>query len=127
MDNKNHINTSNSASDLGLAAISGGGTGTLLIYLAESLPPSNPYRDIFVIIAPSAAVAITSFWVWTMGEINKRRKEKLIKKTLAETAENLHKKIADPSISQKQKKIYEKQLAILDEKSFQRSLKIIDE
>jgi hypothetical protein len=128
MENKSNNYVKNSTSDISVAAISGGGTGTLLVLLAQNLLPENsPYEKLFVMLAPSASVAITSFWVWATAEFKKRQREKLIEKTLAEMLELLHKKLADPSVPPRQKKVYEKQLATLEEKNFQRRIRILDE
>lgn len=126
MESKDAVHVNSSVSDLGLAAVSGGGTGTLLAYLAQSLPTTNPYKSLFIILAPSASVAITSFWVWATAEYNKRRQDSLVQKKITEMRENLLQKINDPKVKPNQKKEYERQLAILEEKSFQRDLKIIE-
>ena len=61
----------NSNSGIGSAAVGGAGTGTLLVVLAQNLPPENAWKSWLVIIAPAVSALMTSFWVFTTSELKK--------------------------------------------------------
>lgn len=129
MNPSNNNSSPNPVSAITTPAVGGGGLGTLIVMVAQSLPDSSPWKSWLVTLAPAVSVVVTSFWVWISAEIRKSNREKEVKKALAEMRQYLRQQINDPAISAKQRKDYEKRLSILEETSFQRELKklIVDE
>ena len=46
------------------AAGVGGGCGTILVALAESLPPDDPWRPWLLYLAPSVTVILSGLWLY---------------------------------------------------------------
>ena len=115
----------NGETGIGVAALGGGGAGTVLVGIAQLLPETDNWRTFLIVIAPAFSVAISSFWIWITAEYNKYRKEKAIRKTVSELRQYLNEQLSNSDIPQEMKKQYEKQLLQLEEKSFQQAIQII--
>jgi len=85
---------SNKSSRL-FSGAAGAGSGTLLVLLANNLPPSNPWKSWLVIAAPSATVFASVVWIKATAALNaylrKRELDDLLKRaqvTVVEAMKN---------------------------------------
>lgn len=53
----------------GSGAGAGAGGGTLLVLLANNLPPGNQWKPWLVLIAPSLTIGISALWSWLRRKI----------------------------------------------------------
>ena len=114
------------SSGIGVAALGGGGVGTLLVGIAQLLPETSDSRTFLVIVAPAVSVALSSFWIWATAEYKKHRKEKVVKETITELRQYLTAQINNSNTSPQMKKQFEAQLLQLEAKSFKRAIQVIE-
>ena len=107
---------------LGLAAIGGGGIGTLIVGFAQLIPESNTWRTVLVIIAPAISVGISTLWAWGIGEFTRRRQDKIAQETIIQMRKYLHGRINDPDTPDDMRENYIKKLELLDDIVFNRDI-----
>jgi len=113
-------------SSLGVAAIGGGGVGTLMVGFAQLIPESDNWRTVLVIIAPAVSVGISTLWVWLVGEFSRRRQDKIVQSTIAQMRTYLHECIDDPKTSKDMKEDYKRKLTLLEDIVFKRELRKLE-
>jgi hypothetical protein len=113
-------------SNLGVAAVGGGGIGTIVVGLAQLLPETNAMHGFLITIAPALSVGISGAWVWAGGQIDEYRTNKRRTKAIADTRNHLQAVIKDPNTTPERLEQAKKQLLILEEKHFQSKIQVID-
>ena len=111
---------------LGIAAVGGGGVGTLIVGFAQLIPESNSWRSVLMIIAPAVSVGISTLWIWFVGAYARRRQDKMVQSTIAQMRTYLRERIDDPKTSEEMKEDYEKKLTLLEDTIFKRELRKIE-
>ena len=113
-------------SGIGVAAVGGGGVGTLLVGVSHLFPETSSWRTFLVTIAPAVSVALSAFWIWATVEMQRYRKEKTVKDTISELRQHLVDQINNSNTTPELKKQFEQQLSQLEEKSFQRAIQVLE-
>lgn len=111
---------------LGIAAVGGGGIGTLMVGFAQLIPESNSWRSVLMIIAPAVSAGISTLWIWVVGEYSRRRQDKIAQATITQMRTYLRERIDDPKTSEEMKEDYERKLALLEDTVFKRELRKIE-
>lgn len=113
-------------SGIGLAAVGGGGAGTLLVGLAQLLPETSQLKTLLVLAAPSISAALGYFWIQATAWFRTERKERIADEKTEELRDYLISQINSENTLPDMKAQYKRQLALLEEKRFQRVIRVID-
>jgi hypothetical protein len=120
-------NTSAKPANIGVAAIGGGGIGTIVVGLAQLLPETSHLRGFWITIAPALSVGISSAWLWATAQIEQYRINVRKDKVVADTKAYLLSVINDPKATDERRDQASKQLLILEEKHFRAKIQVLDE
>ncbi len=110
---------------LGLAAIGGGGIGTIIVGFAQLIPESDNWRTVLVIIAPAVSVGISTLWAWAVGEYTRRRRDKVAQATIDRLRKYFQERIDNPTTPEDMRQNYNKRLEALDDVVFSRDIERI--
>jgi hypothetical protein len=81
------------------AGITGGGTGTLLITIAHTLPTSSSVRDILIYAAPGVSVSLAALWIWVQRRGSVWIQERDARKALQGARRTLEEFLSKPNTS----------------------------
>jgi len=115
-------NSFQTVNGVGIAAIGGGGIGTLIVGFAQLIPESNAWRTVLVIIAPAISVGISTLWVRGVEEYTHYRQKKNAQEIIIRMRKYLQECIKDPNISEEMKAKYRQKLEVLEDEVFNREL-----
>jgi hypothetical protein len=117
--------SSQDSSNLGLAAVGGGGIGTLIVGFAQLIPDANTWKTVLVIIAPAVSVGISTLWALAVSEYTRRRQDKVAQDTIEKLRKYLRGYIDNPNTPEDLKINYKKKLQVLDDVVFSRDIEKI--
>lgn len=124
-DKNSNNNSISLSSDAGLAALGGGGIGTLIVGFAQLIPDSNTWKTVLVIIAPAISVGISTLWSWAITELAHYRQDRIAQDTIARMRKQLQNNLTKKDLPEDMKKIYREKLELLEEVVFNRDIEKI--
>lgn len=97
------------------AGAAGAGSGTLIVMLANHLPPNSAAKDILITSAPTLAVTISAVTTFCISKIKDHLKNKELKKVMEDAKISLTKNLKNPETSTEHKNSIRKRLEQLEE------------
>ncbi len=107
------------------AGAAGAGGGTLLVLLANNLPPTNPWKSWLALIAPSVSVAVTALAALLKRYFETRLARRELISLISEAKQTLTAALANPQTSEEHKTQLRKELEKLELLSVQADLEKI--
>jgi hypothetical protein len=107
-------NSTNRATSKLQAGVAGAGGGTLLVLLANNLPPGNTWKPWLLIIAPSASVTISVVASWVKHYFEKKLNTRELEILIAQSKETLRSALNNDQTSPEHKAELRKNLEELE-------------
>lgn len=107
------------------SGIAGASSGTVLALVANTLPPSSPWRPWLILIAPSIAVVVSGFVVWANRLLEDYLIDKRKRLFFARIKNTIEAALNNPSTSSTHKDELRAQLEKIEKLQFQSDLKLL--
>lgn len=105
------------------AGLAGAGGGTLLAFVATSLPDTNTLKPWLLYAAPSVSIILGGLWIWTQVKIVNYFRDREFKRVIDQTRKTLEEALANPNTSEEHKKDIRKKLEEFDLLNVDRTMK----
>ncbi len=104
----------NKSSEKVIAGVTGAGSGTLIVMLANNLPEASPWKSWLVIMAPSVSVLSGAIYQWIKAKISDYFQQKDLSSAIDQARKTLETALNNQATTAEHKKELQKNLEKLE-------------